>query len=253
MVLAISLALLLVLFLAKKHKINKDDLFDLSFYLIVFGVIGARFYDVFLEWKYYIKYPLDVFKIWQGGLAIHGAILAGVLVIYFFVKKKKIRGLKYNNFWDDFFSLTFIIVPALALAQSIGRWGNYFNQELFGKSTNLPWGIPINILNRPVEYISNDFFHPTFLYESIGSFLIFVFLLFLHFYFLKKDRIEFKEKFLISVAYLILYSVLRFSLEFIRIDFAPELFGLRFPQIMSLLIITVSLFLFSKFYYKKII
>jgi phosphatidylglycerol:prolipoprotein diacylglycerol transferase len=250
-VLAIILALLTSLSLAKKYKINRDDLFDLSFYLIIFGIIGARIYDGFLEWEYYSKNPLDILKIWQGGLAIHGGILAGFIVLYFFVKKKKIRGLSGQNFWDDFFSLSFIIVPGLALAQAIGRWGNYFNQELFGRPTKLAWGIPINILNRPVEYIFNDFFHPTFLYESLGSIFIFIVLICLHFYFFKKNKINFRTKLLISVTYLILYSVLRFFLEFIRIDFAPVFLGLRFPQVMSLLIIILSFFLIFKFYYKK--
>lgn len=250
-VLAIVLALLTSLFLAKKYKINRDDLFDLSFYLIVFGIIGARIYDGFLEWEYYIKHPLDILKIWQGGLAIHGGILAGIIVLYFFVKNKKIRGLKGQNFWDDFFSLSFIIVPGLALAQAVGRWGNYFNQELFGRPTDLSWGIPINILNRPVDYIFNDFFHPTFLYESLGSIFIFIVLICLHFYFFSKNKINFKAKILISTTYLILYSVLRFFLEFVRIDFAPVFLGLRFPQFMSLLMIIFSFFLIFKFYYKK--
>lgn len=252
-VLAIILALSVSFFLANKYRINKDDLFDLSFYLIIFGIVGARIYDVFLEWRYYLENPLDVFKIWQGGLAIHGGILAGILVLCFFVKKKKIRGLSGNNFWDDFFSLSFIIVPGLALAQSVGRWGNYFNQELFGSPTNLPWGIPINILNRPVEYIFNDFFHPTFLYESIGSLFIFALLISFHFYFLRKDKVSFQLKFFVSASYLILYSILRFFLEFIRIDFAPMFLGLRFPQIMSVLIVLFCIFLIFNFNYKKII
>lgn len=254
-VLAIILALLVSGFLANRYKINKDDFFDLSFYLIIFGVIGARIYDCFLEWRYYLENPWDVFKIWQGGLSIHGGILAGILVFCFFIKRRKIRGLSGDNFWLDFFSLSFIITPGLALAQAVGRWGNYFNQELFGKPSDLPWSIPINILNRPVEYIFNDFFHPTFLYESLGSFFIFILLISAHFYFLKKRKgeINFRIKFFLSIAYLILYSVLRFFLEFIRIDFATMFLGLRFPQAMSLLIVFVCIFLIFRFKYKKLI
>ncbi|HNV12438.1 MAG TPA: prolipoprotein diacylglyceryl transferase [bacterium] len=253
MVLAIVSALIVVLLLAKIYKINKDDLFDLSFYLIIFGVIGARIYDVFLEWRYYLENPFDVFKIWQGGLAIHGGILAGIIVLYFFVKKKKIRGLEYNSFWNDFFSVSFLIVPGLALAQAIGRWGNYFNQELFGKPTSVSWGIPINLINRPPEYVFEEFFHPTFLYESLGSLLIFVILLFLHFYFLKKKKSNFNSKFLITAVYLILYSILRFSLEFIRIDFAPNFLGLRFPQFMSVVVVLTVFVFWFRFYNKKLI
>lgn len=251
MVLAIFSALQISLFLGRKYKINKDDLFNLFFYLVVFGVIGARIYDVFLEWRYYINNPFDIVKIWQGGLAIHGAILAGIIVLYFFVKNKKIRGLEGKVFWDDFFSLSFLIVPGLALGQAIGRFGNYFNQELFGRPTSLPWGIPINILNRPIKFVSYQFFHPTFLYESLGSFIIFIFLLFLHFYFFKKRKIKFLSKFLITASYLILYSALRFSLEFVRIDFAPKLLGLRFPQAMSVAVVFLVVFFGLKFYSLK--
>ncbi|PKM91163.1 prolipoprotein diacylglyceryl transferase [Candidatus Falkowbacteria bacterium HGW-Falkowbacteria-1] len=250
-VLAIVSALFISLFLGKKYKINKDDLFDLFFYLIIFGVFGARIYDVFLEWRYYIDNPFDIIKIWQGGLAIHGAILAGVIVLCFFVKNKKIRGLENKSFWDDFFSLSFLIVPGLALGQAIGRFGNYFNQELFGRPTDFPWGIPINILNRPIEFISSKFFHPTFLYESLGSFAIFIFLFSVHFYLLKKSKATFTTKFFVTSSYLILYSILRFSLEFVRIDFAPEFLGLRFPQVMSVVIVFLLLFLGFKFYSLK--
>lgn len=253
-VLAVSSAILLSLFLGRRNGFDKDELFDLFFYLILFGLIGARIYDIFLELPYYIENPVDVLKFWQGGLAIHGGILAGVFVLWFFIKKRKIKGLAYNNFWDDIFSLAFITAPGLALGQSIGRWGNYFNQELFGGPTNLPWGIPIDIINRPADYIGQEYFHPTFLYESIGSFLIFLVLIFVHLFLLKtRKKPDFKMKLFVVAFYFIGYSVLRFFLEFIRVDFSPEFFNLRFPQVVSILIVFLFVFLCIKLNNKKII
>ncbi len=220
--------------LADVYKIDKEKIIDLAFWIIVFGIIGARIYHIFLEFNYYLKHPLDVFKIWNGGIAIHGGIIAGLIVIYLFSKKEKI------NFW----LLTSIIVPGLALGQAIGRWGNYFNQELFGLPTNLPWGIPINIINRPIQYISFSYFHPTFLYESLGNLLIFFILFFSHLFIIRKQKKSFYSFFVISAVYAILYSILRFGLEFIRIDSTPVVYGWRWPQIVSVIIIIVFVSLF---------
>jgi phosphatidylglycerol:prolipoprotein diacylglycerol transferase len=222
--------------LAEYHKINKDNIVDLIFYLIVGGIIGARLYHILLEFSYYRDNPLDMFKIWQGGLAIHGALIAGILILWLYVRQHKL------NFWQ----LGSIIVTGLALAQAIGRWGNYFNQELFGFPTNLPWGIPIEPINRITEFYNAQYFHPTFLYESFGSLGIFIILIILHFFYLK-GRI--KNLKIILVSYLLLYSLLRFIMEYIRIDTTPILFGWRLPQLLSLavfLITTVYLFIVLK-------
>jgi len=226
-VLAILAALTITLKLAKKFNISQNKIFDLGFWMVVIGIIGARIYHVLLELGYYLENPLDIFKIWQGGLAIHGALIAGVLTLLFFVRKEKV----------DFWLTTAIIVPGLALAQAIGRWGNYFNQELFGSPTDLAWGIPIDLINRPIEFISAEFFHPTFFYESLGSLIIFAILMFL----LLKIVREKKNYEIVLISYAILYSLLRFLLEFIRIDQTPFLLGLRFPQIVSLVIIIISI------------
>lgn len=220
-------ALSVSLKLTKKTSVPQNSLFDLAFWLIIFGILGARIYHVFLEFGYYIENPLNIFKVWEGGLAIHGAIIAGLIVVFVFCKKHKI----------NFYLMATIIAPGLALAQAIGRWGNYFNQELFGKPTNLPWGIPIEMMRRPHIYISDDFFHPTFLYESLGNFIIFGILLWLSLYFLNKKKTDYV---FIITAYLIMYSLLRFLTEFIRIDKTPYVFGWRLPQVASLLLIIVS-------------
>ena len=234
-VLGMMLGIILTLRLAKYHKINEDIIIDLSFWLIIFAIIGARVYHVLLQFSYYKNHLLEIPMIWQGGIAIHGAIFAGILVIWRFSRKNNIPFLK----------ITSIIVPSLALAQVIGRWGNYFNQELFGKPTNLPWGIPISTIRLPEEYVGLTYFHPTFLYESIGNLLIFVILIYLNYIILKFKKIKLEY---LTFIYLILYSILRFFTEFIRIDITPEIFGLRLPQLISVLIIFVSSYFFYKLY-----
>jgi phosphatidylglycerol:prolipoprotein diacylglycerol transferase len=247
-IIGIILGLALSLKLADYYVIKKDDLVDLAFYLILGGIIGARIYEIFLSWGYYQNNLLAIFKIWQGGLAIHGAIILGTVIVFYFSQKKKI------NFW----LLAFLITPSLALAQAIGRWGNYFNQELFGRPTNLPWGIPIDVYHRPLEYIGNIYFHPTFLYEAGGDFLIFIILIVAHISIIRKkpkdaERKELTDNYIAGfMVYVFLYSLLRFGLEFIRIDKAPMLFNLRWPQIFSLAVMgTVMVFILKKVWYNK--
>jgi len=232
-------AILVAVRLGRFYDFSSDLIFDLSFWLILGGLSGARLYDVILELPYYIDQPLAVFKVWQGGLAIHGAILGGLISLYLFSKKYK------HNFW----LLASLVVPGLALALSIGRWGNYFNQEIFGLPTSLPWGIPIDISHRPDAYMNFEYFHPTFLYESIGSFIIFIVLLLMHRYFIRSKatsylpdslRDSMRAGQLSAISFLFLYSLLRFLLEFIRLDRTPVVFGLRWPQWISLLIILIS-------------
>ena len=169
MVTSMIAGLLIVLRFARQEKIKSDDVFDLAFYLIIFSLLGARLYAVLLELPYYLNNPFEIIAVWHGGLAIHGAIIAGGLTLLVYCRKKR------QSFWQWADRL----VVALPLGQAIGRWGNYFNQELFGKPTDLPWGIPISPVNRPVEYLTSPYFHPTFLYESLLNLLNVGLLLFL--------------------------------------------------------------------------
>ncbi|NCF75392.1 MAG: prolipoprotein diacylglyceryl transferase [Xanthomonadaceae bacterium] len=220
--------------LAKKYKIEQQRIFDLAIYIIIFGLLGARIYHILMELNYYIQHPLDVFKFWQGGLAIHGAIIGGIIAGYFYSKKYKM------SFWLN----ADIIAVSLALGQAIGRWGNYFNQELFGFPTNLPWGIPIDSFNRLFSPYKNfEYFHPAFLYESILNFLNFLFLLFLHKKKIANNHLvgrQAKTKILsdgnIFLIYILNYSLIRFVMEFIRSDETALIFGFRFPQILSALL-----------------
>ncbi len=239
-----------VLFLAKKYQLKKERFIDMAFWFIVFGLLGARLYHILVEIGYYWENPINVFKIWQGGLAVHGGILGGILVLLCFAKKHISYFLIKTQSWDlktkeKFWFLSSVVAPAMALGQAIGRWGNYFNQELFGLPTSLPWGIPINPINRPWDFFSYDFFHPTFLYESIGDFIIFVFLFVFHLWIINNKK-SLYYNFILTAVYLIAYSVLRFFMEFIRIDPAPSFMGLRFAQIASLLIILIVIILVVK-------
>jgi len=231
-------ALTVALYLAKFYGIKVDIIIDLAFWLIIAGLIGARLYDVGLEWSYFSSHPLDIIKIWRGGIAIHGALIGGLIALWLFAKKYK------QSFWQ----LAAIIVTGLPLAQAIGRWGNYFNQELFGYPTNLPWGIPIDLANRPWQYLDWQYFQPTFLYESIGNLLIFIILILLQVWFIKKRTLRVLSHELLVVSYAMLYSLLRFSTEFIRIEATPIALGLRWPQVVSLLIVAVCIvYLMLKF------
>lgn len=226
--------------LAERYRLDKNIIIDAVFYLIIGGIVGARLYHVILELPFYLANPFSVIKIYEGGLAIHGAIIAGVIVLCIYTRRLRNTAAneRFKNTAGGFWFLSSLFVAGLALAQAIGRFGNYFNQELFGRPTDLPWGIPIRLANRPLEYFGASHFHPAFLYEALGNFLIFAALLALHYFYLKNKKSP-DEIFLLC--YLGLYSVLRFLMEFIRVDPAAVVLGLRWPQITSLAIIASSL------------
>ncbi len=229
--LAMSCALALAVKIGKHKNISSETIFDVAIWLIIGGLIGARMYEIGLNFSYYINSPAEMFQLWNGGLAIHGGLIGGVIALIIYIKKKKL----------DFWKFAAVLTPAVALGQAIGRWGNWFNQELFGVPTSKPWGIPIEALYRPEGYHKYLYFHPTFLYESIGSLVICIFLLYL-----LRSRIKYQ---IIVGSYFILYGILRFALEFIKIDTTPLIAGVRWPQIMSiiLVIIGISLIVLPRF------
>lgn len=231
-VIAIISAMLVSYFFWKRNGGNQDNFLDLSVHIIIGGLLGARIYDCLLNLPYYLSYPLEFFKVWHGGMAIHGAIIGGLLAIILYTRIKNI----------NFLSTITIVILGLPLGQAIGRWGNYFNQELFGLPTNLPWGIPITQELRPENYLSNSYFHPTFLYESLLCFILFLVILFIK---QKKENSK-NNNLLIISTYLISYGIIRFLLELIRVDQTPELFGLRTPQVASLTFIITGFFIILK-------
>ncbi|MFA4818584.1 MAG: prolipoprotein diacylglyceryl transferase [Patescibacteria group bacterium] len=192
----------------KKLNINVNLLEGLIIWLVVGGLIGARLVDVFVfEWWYFKDHLSSVLAIWQGGLSWHGGLIGGGAALYWWCKKNQ----QPLGQWLD------VLAPSLALGQAIGRWGNYFNQELFGLPTSLPWGIPISYQFRPLDYLNQVYFHPVFLYESIGLVLIFVYLW--------KRRPVLSGSLLAE--YLVLSGILRLALEGLRIDEQLLIFGLR--------------------------
>ncbi len=133
---------------------------DVACWAVPFGLVGARLYHVMTDYQNYFgegKHPIDALKIWHGGLGIWGAIALGALGAWIGARR---AGIKLPAMADA-------LAPGIVLAQAIGRWGNWFNQELFGRPTSLPWGLQIDVANRPAGYLDNATFHPTFLYESI--------------------------------------------------------------------------------------
>lgn len=205
----VFIGFLLVLREGNRQGINPDLFYDLIIFGVPAGIIGARLYYVIFEWDVFIANPIRALYIWEGGLAIHGALIAAVIVGVLVSKRYKV------NFWQ----VADIAGPSLILAQAIGRWGNFVNQEAYGYETNLPWAM----------YIDGAYRHPTFLYESIWNLLVFGFLLWLR----RKKFIRTGEIFL---SYLTLYSVGRFFIEGFRTD-SLMLGSIRVAQLLSVTLI----------------
>ncbi|NPV40898.1 MAG: prolipoprotein diacylglyceryl transferase [Anaerolineae bacterium] len=195
---------------AKRRELDSEIVWDMVPWLLILGIVGARLWHVFTPSQsmrvgpeYYFSHPLEILNTRNGGLGIPGAIIGGIVALFIYTKRK---GLKFLT-WAD------IIIPGVALAQAIGRWGNFFNQELYGPPTNLPWGITIDLAHRLPGYESFSTFHPMFLYESIWN-------LFNFFLLLTIGRTK-EEKLLpgdLLYIYMIVYAIGRFGLEFLRLD-----------------------------------
>ncbi|MEA5534247.1 prolipoprotein diacylglyceryl transferase [Crocosphaera sp. XPORK-15E] len=221
---AVLIGVTLSQWLAKRRQVNPDLIGDLAIWLVLGAIPCARLYYVIFQWQEYAQRPGDIVAIWKGGIAIHGAIIGGTLAALIFARLNKV------SIWQ----LTDLVVPSLALGQTIGRWGNFFNSEAFGAPTNLPWKLYIPVSNRPVEYLAYDYFHPTFLYESLWNLLVFIVLLSLFFWGLKQPN-RFKLGTL-SLLYLIAYSCGRVWIEGLRTD-SLMLGPLRIAQVISLVMI----------------
>lgn len=194
-----------------KYNIKFDDCLDIFIITFPVSIIGARLYYILFNLQYYFENPSEILNIRGGGMAIYGGIIAGAISIFIVTKIKKI------NFLD----MLDYTVPALALGQAIGRWGNFINGEAYGTETNLPWAISV-LENGIYKNV-----HPTFLYESLATFIIFIVLTKL-----SKKR-AFRGE--ITYIYIILYSFARFFIEGIRID-SLMLNNIRISQILSLIL-----------------
>jgi len=203
---------------------TRDDAASIAIWAVAAGVIGARLYHIVTSWSSdFSNHPIDMLKVWQGGLGIPGGLLAGVLVGVWRVYR---RGLPVG--W----AIT-AATPGLPLAQAIGRWGNWWNQELFGRPTKLPWALEIHDDKLPLGYAAGTTFHPTFLYESLGCLAICGLLL------LIEHRKRLRPGRLMAI-YLAMYAFLRFWVEGLRIDPAHKAGGLRLNEWVALVVFVAA-------------
>lgn len=226
--LALLIGGIIVLKEAKKFKVPENFMINLFFYTIPISIIGARAYYVLFNLEYYMQDPISMLKIWEGGLAIHGGIIAGLLFIIYYTKKYKMNTYKILDF----------IVVGLILGQAIGRWGNFFNSEAHGMATTYATLKSLFIPEFIIKgmYIGGVYFHPTFLYESLWCVLGFIFLILMRKYsYLKVGQI--------TALYLIWYGIGRFIIEGMRTD--SLMFGdIKMARVVSFLMVVVGLILF---------
>lgn len=225
--LGIFIALALVYLEIKKTNIDKDTFIDMSFYSIIIGLIGARIYYVLFNLGYYLKNPLEIIQIYNGGLAIHGGIIFGSIYIIHFCHKKKLNLLKILD----------IIVVGLIIAQAIGRWGNFFNQEAYGPLTTYQNLKNMHIPEFIIEgmNITGKYYTPTFLYESLWNILGFIILIAIRK--LKNLKIG-----VLSGTYLIWYSLGRFFIESLRAD-SLMLGNIKIAQLISIILFIIGILL----------
>jgi len=207
----------------------------ISFWLAIGGLVGARFWHVFTDWPIYVGNFSQIWQFWTGGLSILGAIAGMVLSLYLTIGHNKVHLYR----WLD------ILAFALPIGQALGRLANWVNQELYGWPTNLPWGLSIDVAHRVSGYESATHFHPLFAYEAVAM-AVFGFLIILLFWQSKKMPPWFNQLGLNQIkmrsgslffGYLLYYSVIRFGLDFLRIDVSPVIFGLNINQIILSLVI----------------
>ncbi len=214
---------------AKKLGINKDHIIDIFFWVVIIGIFGARIYYVVFNIEYYSNNLIEIFMIWNGGLAIHGGFIFGIITCIYMCKKKNIN--MYDLF--DIFS------PALIFSQAIGRWGNFFNQEAYGSITTRVFlekiHIPDFIINN--MYINGIYYHPTFLYESILCFIGLIIMLIF-------SKTNYKRGTIFGI-YLIWYGLIRIFIEYLRVD-SLMIFNIKIAYIVSAIMIIVGILIIRR-------
>ena len=208
---------------ARAEKLPADDILRVAQWAVIAGLVGARLYEVIFNWDYYGQYPAKIVAVWEGGLAIHGGLILGPLVGVWLARRGRLPILRSLD----------VAAPSIAIGQAIGRWGNFFNEEAFGGPTNLPWKLYISPPHRPPGFAQDDYFHPTFLYESLWDFGVFLLLVGW-----LRPRLAARPGALFF-AYIGLYSVGRFAIEALRLD-SFWLGPLRVPQIASVVGVLVA-------------
>lgn len=237
--LGVIVAYILITREGKKQGLPKEFISDLIFYTLIIGILGARVYYCVFNLDYYIANPSEILKIYNGGLAIHGGVIAGLIFVYFYTKKKNVSFIKILD----------IVAPAVIIAQSFGRWGNFFNQEAHGGITtyqNLKnMHIPEFIING--MHIEGKYYYPTFFFESIWCLIGFIILMILR----KNKNIKLGMQ---IGFYFIWYGIGRFFIEAFRTD-SLMFFGLKIAQIVSLIGIIIGIIIIvtnrNKKYYNE--
>ena len=206
---------------AKKYNIPTSFITNLVFWCVVFGLLGARIYYVLFNLDYYASSPIEIIKIWNGGLAIHGGIIAGLITLVVYCKKYQVNILKMLD----------IAAPALLLAQGIGRWGNFFNGEAHGGIVTRSFLEGLHLPEFIIDgmHIGGHYYHPTFLYESVGCVIGFLLIYFVVRRFQDKQGYQF-------FSYFIWYGFIRFFIEGLRTD-SLYVLGLKTAQLTSVVFV----------------
>jgi len=206
---------------ARRKGIDPETLYDFAVVAAVCGFVGARLAYVVQNLSAYAADPARIFAVWEGGLSLHGVLIGGLLAVAWYARR----------IGKPFFTVVDVVAPTMPLGQAIGRWGNFFNQELFGYPTDVPWKMYVAPEHRPAQWAQYDFFHPTFLYESLWNAGVLALLLW------ARRRPGAREGDVMFL-YLAAYSVGRFWVEFFRIG-SPVALGLTLAQWVSLAILAI--------------
>lgn len=198
--------------------ISTDIILDMLPVIILSSILGARIYYVLMDFQYYMYRPQEIFAVWMGGLSIHGALIGGITAGVILAKKNNISFFKYAD----------VFAFGLLIGQAIGRFGNYFNCEAFGIPTSLPWGLYIPALYRPEQFLHYEYFHPTFLYEAMWNIVVFCILFFI------VRKIRAASSGTVFFSYILLYSIGRFFIEYLRVDSVLDISGIPVAQLVSL-------------------
>ena len=236
--LMIALGVLAAVWLTAKRftdrSLSADHAAGIAMWGVPAGIIGARFYHVITDWGRFSGNWGEAFKIWKGGLGILGGVIVGYLAAMIYCKRANL----------DLRTVMDVVAPAIPLAQMIGRWGNWFNQELYGRPSELPWALEIDPENRPVQHLEQATFHPTFLYESLWNLMVVLALI-------KIDRMKRLTAGMLFIVYFALYSIGRIWVEALRIDEATKIAGLRVNIWVFSLLLLLSLGLLFKVEWKR--
>lgn len=210
---------------AKRFDVSKDFIFNMLFWALIFGILGARLYYVIFDWEYYSNNIGEIWKIWNGGLAIHGGIIAGLLTVLVYTKKYKLRLVRYLDF----------IVVGLIIGQAIGRWGNFFNSEAHGVATSLEYLQNLHIPKFIIAgmKINGVYYTPTFLYESILCLVGFILICIIR-------RGKYVKVGTPTALYLIIYGCIRFFIERSRTD-SLMFIGFKIAMIVSVIMVLIGI------------